>query len=59
MKAKIRGHNLPTQWQSDLEKAARQFIDDYIDDYIKKLQYRKEKGPQPWGRLRAKRNEIQ
>ena len=40
MKAKIRGHNLPTQRQSDLEKAARQFIDDYIDDYIKKLQYK-------------------
>lgn len=40
MKAKIRGHNLPTQRQSDLEKAARQFVDDYIDDYIKKLQYK-------------------
>lgn len=40
MKAKIRGHNLPTQRQSDLEKAARKFIDDYIDDYIKKLQYK-------------------
>lgn len=40
MKAKIRGHNLPTQRQSDLEKAARQFIDDYIDDYIKKRQYK-------------------
>lgn len=40
MKAKIRGHNLPTQRQRDLEKAARQFIDDYIDDYIKKLQYK-------------------
>lgn len=40
MKAKIRGHNLPTQRQRDLEKAARQFMDDYIDDYIKKLQYK-------------------
>ena len=40
MKVKIRGHNLPAQRQSDLEKAARQFIDDYIDDYIKKMQYK-------------------
>lgn len=40
MKAKIRPHNLPQDRQGELEKAARQFMDDHIDEYIKKLQYK-------------------
>lgn len=40
MKAKIRPHNLPQSRQNELDRVAREFVDDRIDEYMKKIFYK-------------------